>query len=333
AATRPAATESPRKQMQDPLLMAELDAIKKGQATLKQESDALRAGLERSEKRAQQERAEQKRFQEMMSTNFDLLEKSVAASLASAMEKAAEKAGTHAGAAPAAPVGAVAAPAAAPVAVSVPKAAVAPASGALAPVAAATAPEPTRKVTLAPKGRKAAAAAASAASSRPAEPALSDPDLKPPAKPRALAGNPAAKPLYERGFAFFARQDYARAIETYQEFLAKFPSDVYSDNAQFWIGEANLALGRHAEAEAAYRRVLRDYDHRSTVEGYKTPDAIYRLGVTFLKRNDERRAEFYFANVSERFPESSAALKAKRELATLRQNTAGGLVRPLDSES
>ncbi|MCH7478369.1 MAG: tetratricopeptide repeat protein, partial [SAR324 cluster bacterium] len=77
------------------------------------------------------------------------------------------------------------------------------------------------------------------------------------------------------------------------------------------------------EAEAAFRKVLRNYEHRSTLEGYKTPEAIYRIGLTFLQRGDTRRAGYYLADVAGRFPESSAGRKAQRELEGLSVRTAG----------
>jgi tol-pal system protein YbgF len=152
---------------------------------------------------------------------------------------------------------------------------------------------------------------------------LDDPDLIPPANPRKLRGHGAAKALYEKGFRYFARKDFKQAIMVYQDFLGRFPGDVYSDNAQFWIGESYFRQKRFAEAEQAYREVLRNYEHRSTLEGYKTPDAIYRIGQTYLKREDPRRARYYFSSAAERFPGTSAGRKAQHELATLILKTAG----------
>jgi len=151
---------------------------------------------------------------------------------------------------------------------------------------------------------------------------VQDPDLNPPATPVSLTANRAAKPLYDRGFALFAGKNYTQAIDIYESFLKRYPSDIYSDNAQFWIGEAYFRQNRLAEAEMAYRKVLRNFDHRSTLEGFKTPDAILRIGQTWLKRNDSRQASLYFRNVSERFPQSSAGRMAQRELSTLSVNTA-----------
>ena len=149
-----------------------------------------------------------------------------------------------------------------------------------------------------------------------------DSDLRPPLHPRQLRPHPEAKRLYEKGFNHFARKEYDQAVLVYEDFLERFPEDIYSDNAQFWIAEAYFRQNKLNEAEEAYRKVLRHYEHRSTLEGYKTPEALYRLGVTYLRRQNAKQARVFLADVVARFPESSAGRKAKRELGSLAENTA-----------
>ena len=190
---------------------------------------------------------------------------------------------------------------------------------------AASAQRPSALETLQPEQPSWAASAAvpvaMGRSDRGNEP-LDDPDLQPPAQPVELAAHAAAKPLYDKGFVHFARGNYDDSIRTYSEFLERFPSDTHSDNAQFWIGEAYFQMGRYDEAESAYRAVLRNYEHRSTIEGYKSPDSIFRLGQIHLGRDDTRRAAYYFRNVTERFPQSTAGRKSQHELDSLQLDTA-----------
>jgi tol-pal system protein YbgF len=141
-----------------------------------------------------------------------------------------------------------------------------------------------------------------------------DPDLDDPSQPKQLSANRAAKPLYEKGFVLFGNRQYDQSILVYQNFLSRYPEDIYSDNAQFWIGEAYLKMDKLEQAESAYRKVLREYAHKSTLEGYKTPDAIYRLGQIFARRNNDKLARYYLHQVAQRFPDSSAGRKAMRDL-------------------
>jgi tol-pal system protein YbgF len=336
-------------------------------AALKQENEALKQEqlqnarqIEALQKQLAAQQAEQKRFREMMSTNFDLLEQSVALTLSKSIENGGGRAPATAQAAPASKpsVSASKTPIAAPAPVMAPSAAKPTAEEVSAPQEAPEAVKPAPMDVAAPKaigqapaanqgvwitrdpkaqaagqpapsaatarttpqaaaqkpaqGSAAKVAVPAAAAAQPA--AYHDPDLTPPKSPKNLTANRAAKALYERGFALYANKQYDQAALVYQNFLSRYPEDIYSDNAQFWIGESYLHLDKLADAETAYRKVLREYEHKNSLEGYKTPEAIYRLGTLASKRSDTAKARYYFSNVAQRFPESSAGRKAQREL-------------------
>lgn len=174
---------------------------------------------------------------------------------------------------------------------------------------------PMRKIRVATKARARRAPPA-------ARPSIAmDGDLSAPAAARKLSTHPPAKRLYEKGFALFAQKDFPQSILVFRNFLKRFPSDFYSDNAQFWIGEAHRYLNQPKKAEEAYRQVLRNYEHRSTLEGYKTPDAMYRLGQKFKKGGRLEKARQFFRTLAERFPDTSAGRRASTELSMLRMKT------------
>lgn len=361
---------------------AELAAVRQQNESLMQDQAQAQKQIETLTRQVAADRQEQRRFREMMSTNFDLLEQSVSVTLSKAADKhAAAPHGAPGSTPPAAPgAGGSRASASAhtapPAARPAPAPAHAPHLAPLPGMAASPSPqavytpltvpnadgpadlsgeEPTTteaaelaapksdsrsavrtgpkapliaRSSAAPsaasgKHTPAAAPAATAKSgSQPAGAALAaasgkpyrDADLDDPANPRQLTANRAAKPLYEKGFVLFGNRQYEQSILVYQNFLSRYPDDIYSDNAQFWIGEAYLRMDNLNDAEAAYRKVLREYEHRSTLEGYKTPDAIYRIGQIFAKRNNEKLARYYLQQVVQQFPDSSAGRKAQREL-------------------
>jgi tol-pal system protein YbgF len=318
--SRPSAV-APREQPSASALNADVETLRRENSQLRDEQAALQERLESLQRTLAQQQEEQRRYRESMTKNFDLLEQSVALTLSKTIT---------------ADLGARSAPPAQaarsePVAMRPPTE-----PGASMPSARSQAGAPRAAQPPAPQAapatlRTAASAAlagpmATSAAMGPAAPAagrtVDDPDLLPPRAPRALSAHQEAKPLYEKGFALFARKDYDQAAIVFENFLKRFPDDIYSDNAQFWIAESYLNQGRPREAETAYRAVLRDYEHRSTLEGYKTPDAIYRLGQLHQQRNDARMARLYFDALVERFPETSAGRKAQRELATVGINTA-----------
>ncbi len=348
---------------------AELMALRRDNEALRQEQAQSQRQVEQLSKQLAADREEQRRFREMMSTNFDLLEQSVSMTLAKSMDKggkgpASPPSGPSAKMSPL-PGGEDPARAAAPGATaprpatrSASALAVSPGPGANAHDAKAQAAKPESRATAGHDGKKPAAAAhpgaapgsaagkegmplatamtGSSDKSAAAQPGAlmtadgkpyEDPDLIEPANPRQLSANRAAKSLYEKGFGLFGNGQYGQSILVYQNFLNRYPDDIYSDNAQFWIGEAYLRMDKLDDAETSYRKVLREYAHKSTLEGYKTPDAIYRIGQIYAKRNNEKLARYYLSHVARRFPESSAGRKATHELGDqtpLTSQAAGG---------
>ncbi|MEK9617584.1 MAG: tetratricopeptide repeat protein, partial [Deltaproteobacteria bacterium] len=145
-----------------------------------------------------------------------------------------------------------------------------------------------------------------------------DPDLKGPAEPLALQRRPGIKKLYNQGMSAFIQGDYPAAVDVFEGFVEEFEDDVDSDNAYYWIGYSQFKLGKWDAAESAFRKVLQNYEHRPTSQGFKTPDAIYMLGKLAETRKQPDRAEYYFKNVLENYPGSAAANNAQEDLRALR---------------
>ena len=145
-----------------------------------------------------------------------------------------------------------------------------------------------------------------------------DPDLKGPAEPLALQRRPGVKKLYNQGMSAFIQGDYPAAVDVFEGFVEEFEDDVDSDNAYYWIGYSQFKLGKWDAAESAFRKVLQNYEHRPTSQGFKTPDAIYMLGKLAETRKQPDRAEYYFKNVLENYPGSAAANNAQEDLRALR---------------
>jgi len=143
---------------------------------------------------------------------------------------------------------------------------------------------------------------------------FSDPDLKPPNDPFILIRHPGVKKIYNQGMTAIIQKNHDQAILVFENFTERFPEDLDSDNAFYWIGRSYLELNELKKAEDAFRKVLRLYEHRPTSQGYKTPDAIYMLGKLRALQNLDKRAVYYFEEVVKRFPGSAAARNAERDL-------------------
>ena len=157
-------------------------------------------------------------------------------------------------------------------------------------------------------------AQASLASTKTSELGFSDPDLNPPDDPFILIRHPGVKKIYNQGMTAVIQKDHPQAILVFENFTKRFPDNLDSDNAFYWIGRSYFELNEFKKAEEAFRKVLTRYEHRPTSQGYKTPDSIYMLGKLSVKLNLEQRAVYYFEEVIKRFPGSAAARNAERDL-------------------
>lgn len=144
-----------------------------------------------------------------------------------------------------------------------------------------------------------------------------DPGLDEPKSPYTLTSRPQVKSLYDQGLKALINYRYKDAIETFEGMLKQFPDDDYSDNAQFWLGRAYYSVNQLDQAEQSFYRVLANYEHRPTSQGYKTPDAMFMLGKISIARNSPKRSQYYFNEVIKRFPSSTAASNAEEELKVL----------------
>ena len=174
-------------------------------------------------------------------------------------------------------------------------------------------PDPdTRALGVAPDGSD--ISKTSLASVEASKDSFSDPDLNPPEDPFILIRHPGVKKIYNQGMTAVIQKDHPQAILVFENFTKRFPDNLDSDNAFYWIGRSYFELNEFKKAEEAFRKVLTRYEHRPTSQGYKTPDSIYMLGKLSVKLNLEQRAVYYFEEVIKRFPGSAAARNAERDL-------------------
>ena len=151
------------------------------------------------------------------------------------------------------------------------------------------------------------------------EPEFEDPDLSEPENPVILIRHPGVKKIYNQGMNEVIQRQHESAIRIFENYVKRFPEDMDSDNALYWIGHSYFQLKQNQKAERAFRKILTGYEHRPTSQGYKTPDAIYMLGKISEKRRDPVASKYYYRTVIARYPGSVAARNATRDLNRLSQ--------------
>jgi TolA-binding protein len=70
------------------------------------------------------------------------------------------------------------------------------------------------------------------------------PQLPPSPAASSEPGDPAKEKLYyDAAFDLIKAKDFDKASQAFTAFLRKYPNSQYAGNAQYWLGEVNLAKG------------------------------------------------------------------------------------------
>lgn len=136
----------------------------------------------------------------------------------------------------------------------------------------------------------AAAAQAPAAGSEPADPAKE-------------------KLYYDAAFDLIKAKDFDKASQAFAAFLRKYPNSQYAGNAQYWLGEVNLAKGDLQGAGQAFAKVSQLYPKHN-----KVPDSLYKLADVERRLGHTDKVKGILQQVVAQYPGTSAAQLAQRDL-------------------
>jgi tol-pal system protein YbgF len=126
-------------------------------------------------------------------------------------------------------------------------------------------------------------------------------------------GDPAKEKLYyDAAFDLIKAKDFPKASQAFTAFLRKYPNSQYAGNAQYWLGEVNMASGDLQAAGQAFARVSQSYPNHP-----KVPDSLYKLAGVEQRLGNHDRARAMYQQVIAQFPGSSAAQLAQRDLKNL----------------
>ncbi|TWI58610.1 tol-pal system protein YbgF [Pseudomonas duriflava] len=126
-------------------------------------------------------------------------------------------------------------------------------------------------------------------------------------------GDPAKEKLYyDAAFDLIKAKDFAKASQAFNAFLRKYPNSQYAGNAQYWLGEVNMATGDLQAAGQAFARVSQAYPNHP-----KVPDSLYKLAGVEQRLGNRDRARAMYQQVIAQYPNSSAAQLAQRDMKSL----------------
>ncbi len=123
-------------------------------------------------------------------------------------------------------------------------------------------------------------------------------------------GDPAKEKLYyDAAFDLIKAKDFDKASQAFAAFLRKYPNSQYAGNAQYWLGEVNLAKGDLQGAGQAFAKVSQLYPKHA-----KVPDSLYKLADVERRLGHTDRVKPILQQVVTQYPGTSAAQLAQRDL-------------------
>jgi len=131
-------------------------------------------------------------------------------------------------------------------------------------------------------------------------------------KPDTVQVSGAEKQEYQQAYNELRNGHTNQSIEQFNAYLGKYPTGVYANNAQYWLGEAHRVNQDNDAARKAFNDVIEKYP-----DGAKVPDALLKLGYIEIDQKNLAKAREYLTRVTTDYPRSSAALLAAKKLLKL----------------
>ncbi len=121
-----------------------------------------------------------------------------------------------------------------------------------------------------------------------------------------------AEALYHRHQAALAAGRHAEAIAGFRDFVARYPTHDFADNARYWLGEAFYDQKDYRQAMSEFRKVVKDYPR-----GNKVPDALLKVGYCYAALGETAKARDVLGQVVAIYPTSGPARLAAHKLDEL----------------
>ena len=151
----------------------------------------------------------------------------------------------------------------------------------------------------------------------PAQPRAAPASPTPPAPaappgPDRLSSVPAKSPdeLFSSAATQYAQQEYDRAIEGLNTFIATHPQDPRVADARYLLGDSYFLRRRYAEAIPEFDTLIRQFP-----DSRRIPGALYRGGQARLSMGDRAGCQL-LREVATRYPQAREAASAREDLST-----------------
>lgn len=118
---------------------------------------------------------------------------------------------------------------------------------------------------------------------------------------------------YQKAFNLLKDSKYPEAIKELKAFIAGYPGGEFSDNAWYWLGEAQYVSGDRTTSRDTFREMIRKFPQSS-----KVADALLKIAYIEYDGGQYANARELLGDVIKRYPTSSAARMAEKRLEKMK---------------
>lgn len=134
------------------------------------------------------------------------------------------------------------------------------------------------------------------------------------ALPALRAANPAGEEkAYQGAFDLLKQGSYKESIAAFRRFLEKYPAGNYSDNAQYWLGEASYVSRDFDTALVEFEKVITMHPYSP-----KVPGAMLKTGFIYYEQQKWAQARDRLTELSQRYPAATESRLALKRLERMR---------------
>jgi len=119
--------------------------------------------------------------------------------------------------------------------------------------------------------------------------------------------------LYMKGLETFKAGNMPGARDIFTKFLEQNPKHDLAANAYYWIGETQYSEKNYEPAIVAFQEVIKNHPQQP-----KAPAAMLKQAMAFKAINDAKSAKYVLKKLTEIYPKSDEAKKAKELLKEIK---------------
>jgi tol-pal system protein YbgF len=120
--------------------------------------------------------------------------------------------------------------------------------------------------------------------------------------------------MYNKAFGLLKEGQYKKSIGIFEKFLKRHPESKYSDNAQYWLGEANYAYRQYKQSLKEFQRLIAKYP-----DSTKIPGARLKVGYVYYELKNWSASRESLQQVVTLYPDTNVAKKAMERLERIKR--------------